>query len=268
MTPWSAPAIARALGTLKSQRVECGVHFLLWSAFLAVMGTGENNGIGWFQQPAHSLWFPLITGALWNALTFLAAGYGAINALQRRTPGPWLTGLALVAVVVLTGKTMTQWLYIRLAEPSLSDVGFFALAGENAYSFTAMWILGSLYFVFRSALSRDKTPPTRSITVRSGHADHRLAIDDIRYLKSEGNYVAFHTDAAPILALMTMDSAHKLLDDPRFLRIHRSYIANVDHIKRLARGTARVGETDLPIGRTYQAEVKARVAEWVKTTDE
>ena len=36
-----------------------------------------------------------------------------------------------------------QWLYIHLAEPSLIEVGFPALAGENVYSFTAMWLLGS-----------------------------------------------------------------------------------------------------------------------------
>jgi hypothetical protein len=248
-----------ALRALGRHPVECGVHVVLWSAIVVLMATGESNGVGWFQQPAHDLWFPLIIGALWNAFTFLAAGYATRLALAARSPRPWLSGLVLTTLIVLAGKTAMHWLYIRLAEPSLAEVGFVALAGENAYSLAAFWILGSLYFLIRNAASPGTPRPERSVVVRSGHADHRLAVASIRYLKSEGNYVAFHGDGPPVLGLMTMDAAQSLLDDPRFLRVHRSYIANADHVDRVAGTTIRVGKTELPIGRTYRQTVRKRL---------
>jgi len=58
---------------------------LLWSAVVVLMATGDRNGIGWFQQPQTDLWFPMISGVLWRALTSLAASYATLVTLRQRS---------------------------------------------------------------------------------------------------------------------------------------------------------------------------------------
>jgi hypothetical protein len=243
---------------LREHPVEPGVHLLIWVGIIVAVAVGKNNGIGWFHQPEQSLWWPMVIGAIWNAVTFLGAGRLAVHALLRRRWVAWLTGLVRLSVLVLIGKTAFQWLYILVAEPELRVIGFFELAAENSYSLTAMLLAGTLYFLVRASLIDRETPPP-GITVRSGQTTHRLRIDSIRYLKSESNYVAFHGDGRPLLVLMTMDGAGTLLDDSRFIRIHRSYIVNLDHVTGMNRISVRIGEESLPIGKTYRSAVKGVV---------
>jgi hypothetical protein len=121
---------------LREHPVEPGIHLLIWGGVIVAFALGDENGIGWFHQPEQSLWWPMIIGAIWNAVTFLAAGRLAIHALLRRRWVAWLSAMAGLSVLVLAGKTATQWLYILVAVPELRIVGVFDLAAENVYSLT------------------------------------------------------------------------------------------------------------------------------------
>ena len=80
MTPARRSLIARCLRVARAHPVEIGVHALLWGGFIVMMATGEENGVGWFHQPEQSLWFPMVHGAIWNAVTFVGAGRRSFGA--------------------------------------------------------------------------------------------------------------------------------------------------------------------------------------------
>jgi len=98
-----------------------------------------------------------------------------------------------------------------------------------------------------------KTPsPAKSVLIKSGTKFYRTRWSDIRYLKGAGNYVAFVTKDREILSLMTMQNAADLLPAAIFVRIHKSYIVNVQHLDVVEEDEVRIGEDRLPIGSSYR----------------
>ncbi|WP_218919493.1 LytTR family DNA-binding domain-containing protein [Spirosoma aerolatum] len=47
----------------------------------------------------------------------------------------------------------------------------------------------------------------------------------------------------------------------RFLRVHKSFIAAIDHICRIERNRLMLNSTPIPIGRTYKEEVEKTLFE-------
>lgn len=60
-----------------------------------------------------------------------------------------------------------------------------------------------------------------------------VAVDQIVWIESEGNYVRLHLSGRSHLVRETMNGIEARLDPDRFLRIHRSAIVNVDCISDL-----------------------------------
>jgi len=71
------------------------------------------------------------------------------------------------------------------------------------------------------------------IAVRSGTKIHVIPSDEIIYLEADGDYVKIHTKEGSFLKEKTMKYFETHLDPKNFIRIHRSYIANVSSIQRL-----------------------------------
>lgn len=60
-----------------------------------------------------------------------------------------------------------------------------------------------------------------------------LKVDEIDWVEAEGNYVRLHVGAESHMIRETMHSLESRLDPGMFLRIHRSYMVNVDRVKEL-----------------------------------
>ncbi len=60
----------------------------------------------------------------------------------------------------------------------------------------------------------------------------RVSVEDIYYIKAEGNYVALHTQKKKYLYRLTMNNISEQLNPGLFLRIHRSYLVNTKYIDR------------------------------------
>jgi two-component system, LytTR family, response regulator len=71
------------------------------------------------------------------------------------------------------------------------------------------------------------------VAVRSGSKIHVVACSEIDYMESDGDYVAIKAGSARYLKEKTMKYYEEKLDASKFLRIHRSYLANVDKICRI-----------------------------------
>jgi len=98
-----------------------------------------------------------------------------------------------------------------------------------------------------------KTPaPGNSILIKSGTKFYRTRLGDIRYVKGAGNYVAFVTKDREILSLMTMQSAADLLPGVTFVRIHKSYIVNIQHLDIVEEERVQIGQDWIPIGDAYR----------------
>ncbi|HWV71723.1 MAG TPA: LytTR family DNA-binding domain-containing protein [Pseudosphingobacterium sp.] len=102
--------------------------------------------------------------------------------------------------------------------------------------------------------------PTR-ILVENGRRLQSIAIHDITYFKAERDYTWIYTlDNHSYLSSFGIGSIERKLDN-RFIRIHRSYIVNVEHIMTLYKDISKLfvtlpNDVEINVGRNYLSAIK------------
>ncbi|MDE6845492.1 MAG: LytTR family DNA-binding domain-containing protein [Lachnospiraceae bacterium] len=90
--------------------------------------------------------------------------------------------------------------------------------------------------------------------------EKRLYIDNILYVESRGHKSIFHYMEEKIVAYQIyekLDSVEKRLENCNFLRIHKSYLVNMKHIRRVSNYVAFLDtDEELPIPRLRFQRVK------------
>lgn len=95
------------------------------------------------------------------------------------------------------------------------------------------WIvlLGTHWYY--ESLSQTKAKEIKEhLMVSTEQSKSQVKLKDIVWIKSSGNYVQIHTSNDTYSLRQTLTSVLKQLDH-RFVRIHRSFIVNTDHIKKM-----------------------------------
>ena len=84
------------------------------------------------------------------------------------------------------------------------------------------------------AAMREKEAWPDRIAIKGVNRIHLVRLNEVRYIEAAGNYLHLHTGAAePFVLRETLSNYEARLDPKKFVRIHRSTIVNVDHIKEL-----------------------------------
>ena len=97
------------------------------------------------------------------------------------------------------------------------------------------------------AIRRSETTPD-SITVKVDLVKTPVRLDDILYVRSDGDYIIFYkTNGEKLMVLMTLKTLEKHLPFDRFCRIHRSYLVAIDKVRGLKGGKVLVGDEQLPL---------------------
>jgi two-component system LytT family response regulator len=71
------------------------------------------------------------------------------------------------------------------------------------------------------------------VVIRDGAQVHVIPIDRIDYVEAQDDYVAFHTAGKTLLKDQTLGDLEGRLDGRRFVRIHRSYLLNIERLTRV-----------------------------------
>ena len=104
------------------------------------------------------------------------------------------------------------------------------------------------------ALRRRDAAPADSITVKVDLVMTKVPLDDILYVKADGDYIVIHkADGKTLMTLMTLKSLEKQLPFDRFCRTHRSWIVNVDKARGIRDGKILVGDAVIPLSDSCKA---------------
>jgi DNA-binding LytR/AlgR family response regulator len=98
---------------------------------------------------------------------------------------------------------------------------------------------------------RHPGPEPGHLFLKSGYETVRVALDDILYVESAGNYMNFVTTAGRVLARMSMAETLEMLPEGRFIRIHRSFIISRDKIGKMDRQQVWIDGVSIPVGASY-----------------
>ena len=83
------------------------------------------------------------------------------------------------------------------------------------------------------AEARPRQGPVERILIRDGAQVHVIPVDRIDYVEAQDDYVCFKSEGKQHLKDQTMSAVEASLDPARFVRIHRSYLLNIDRIARV-----------------------------------
>ncbi len=77
--------------------------------------------------------------------------------------------------------------------------------------------------------------PLRRVLVRDGADQRVLALDEVDYIEAQADYVAFHQGAQVHLKTQRISELETQLDPAQFVRVHRSFIINLNQLQTVER---------------------------------
>lgn len=91
------------------------------------------------------------------------------------------------------------------------------------------------------------------VFVKDGDTYHKVKIADILYVESDNIYLILHTGTKQFLVREKMDDFIAAKGRACFLKIHRSYAVNAQHIDSIGVSSIRVSGREIPLQKNYRS---------------
>lgn len=79
---------------------------------------------------------------------------------------------------------------------------------------------------------------------------------ELLYAQSVKDYILLKTTKGNLLTYMTMKNLAGLLPADTFIRVHRSYLVNMNHIEVIDKNRLKVAGTDITVGENYRENLQ------------
>ena len=224
-----------------------------------------------WEWSSHTIALALVPAALWYTRRF------PLHFDTWRRNLPWLALGSVAWSLLHVGGMMTLRKVIYAAQGDDYDIGPWASTFLYEYlkdfkHFAGLVVMIELYRLLIRRLqgeasllaAPDDAPmveqperPERFLVRKLGK-EFLIAASEVEWLQASGNYVNLHVRGRDYPLRTTMASIESQLDPARFVRVHRSYIVNLDcvgEIEPLDTGDARIAMRDgvsIPCSRTYR----------------
>lgn len=101
----------------------------------------------------------------------------------------------------------------------------------------------------------EEAPKIPYLFVKDGYDLVRISIENLLFVESEGNYLTFKESDKKTVTRMTMTEAIEMLPKNDFFRVHKSYVINLNHVKKIERHQVWVGTEAVPIAANYRDDL-------------
>lgn len=83
--------------------------------------------------------------------------------------------------------------------------------------------------------------------------------DDILYIEGLKDYVKVHqvNQPKPLLSLASLKNLEERLPSEKFMRIHRSFIINLEKVNTIGKNSIQIGQIDIPVSENYRTQLQA-----------
>ena len=138
-------------------------------------------------------------------------------------------------------------------------------ASEKAQSLYELWLLRDKQLAENGAVqSEESVESSEDSGVISVHADRKTSlvkVANIVYLESAGEYVRLHlADGTQLVTLFRLKNMETTLPPSMFMRVHRSYIINLNYVSGYTKGRVFLdGDDYVPIGENYKDSFLAHI---------
>ncbi|MBL8227868.1 MAG: response regulator [Bryobacterales bacterium] len=84
-----------------------------------------------------------------------------------------------------------------------------------------------------SAAARGPQQYLERIVARDGAKVHLIPVEKLDFVEAQEDYIALRSEGKTVLKQQTISSLEESLDPARFVRIHRSYLVNLERVARV-----------------------------------
>ncbi|MET7027762.1 LytR/AlgR family response regulator transcription factor [Sediminicola luteus] len=99
------------------------------------------------------------------------------------------------------------------------------------------------------------------IFVKSNLKKRKVILNKIKWIEALGDYIKLVSDEANIIVLSTLTAFESELPKDKFLRIHKSYIVNLDKIEKFSGKSVEVEGKQLPLSRHKRQNLEKALEE-------
>lgn len=140
----------------------------------------------------------------------------------------------------------TSWYLFKLSPGNLPDLIFNPIL---------IWLLLAAFIALERIIEHyvvKAVPPEEFITFTSERKKVSVRIDSIMLVESRDSEVLIHSsDNSTYRTKMKISQWESVLDE-RFMRVHRSYLINLNHIRHSTANEVTIGDHTIEVSRKYR----------------
>ncbi|MDR6197423.1 LytTR family DNA-binding domain-containing protein [Siphonobacter sp. SORGH_AS_0500] len=92
--------------------------------------------------------------------------------------------------------------------------------------------------------------------VKDGYEWVSIQPEQVHYLESADNYVKIRQSQQTVLVRSTLPELLEMLPPGNFIRVHRSFVVNMQHVERIGRADIQLPDRQIPIGSSYRSQLE------------
>ena len=163
-----------------------------------------------------------------------------------------------ILVMVLSFMVIANYRYDNML-PASRDVFGLAIIILFIALVKSSWKLVSQLFNQEGELKKyaekEELQTAGFLNVKANRKEYRLPLQGITYIESLADYIKINQDNGETVITREKISSISERIPANFLRIHRSYLVNIDYNTDFTAESVCINDTILPIGRKYKPEV-------------
>jgi len=95
------------------------------------------------------------------------------------------------------------------------------------------------------------------IFIKSGFEHFKVDVNNILFIHSDNDYTEINTLEKRLLSTESLKHWEKILDNRKFIRVHKSYIININYLASIsANGILLNNNINIPVGRAFKNQVQ------------
>ncbi len=106
--------------------------------------------------------------------------------------------------------------------------------------------------LFEHLFLGDKPGDRNYLFIRKDNIINRVSVSDVLWIEAMGDYVTIHTIDKKFILHSTLRTIESRLPQDKFIRVHRSYIVQIENIKTVEDTTIYINNAAIPLGSLYK----------------
>lgn len=121
--------------------------------------------------------------------------------------------------------------------------------------------IGQAIVDFNGMVRKDPNVTHYQLYTKVGNKLKRINIDEIRYIEVEGKYCSLKVGDRRYNVKVSLKDLIARLRDPRFVRVSRNFVINMDEIEYIDtfNFSVKIDQREIPISRTYKDQLMGRI---------